>query len=205
MADSYDIWDDDGVIVFFRGVFPDRYDFDILMTNQVMAELMASEPSGDAHDDTIIETYDRIPSRFTTEAEWPRTINARCLQCIRQFKTRPLTMVTHINNDGVTISDMTTFGVMCSAECVATYINTRVHDERTRWARQKMLTIFYLKLTGTRVDSFPMTNTPEALEIFGIGTVTMADHIKSLKYTVPVPRAIVAPPVSTREPEPVTG
>lgn len=176
-------WDEEPDVLFFSGVFPVRYDFDQIFTNQLMDSLRESEYCD--NNSSMPEEFDKISDRFVSSDTWPRTTNLRCRQCTRLFKSRPLTMITHINNEGHTITDMRTDRcAYCSGDCVATYINNHVLDEKTRWSRHKMFSMFYRKLTGIRIDSFPMTNTPSELEIFG-GDVTMDDHIKSLKFIVP--------------------
>lgn len=184
MDDLLPTWEDEPNVLFFSGVFPARYDFDTLFTNQLMDSLRESE-FGDTFVNDVPEAFDKIPDRFISAESWPRTTNLRCRQCTRLFKTRPLTMITHINNEGNTITDMRTDKcTYCSGDCVATHINTHVLDEKTRWTRHKMFSMFYRKLTGIRIDAFPMTSTPGDLEIFG-GSMSMDDHIKSLKFIVP--------------------
>jgi hypothetical protein len=177
-------WEDEPCVIFFSGVFPDRYDFDRLFTDQLMDSLRESE-YGDNVVSDIPESFDKIPEKFVSAETWPRTTNLRCRQCTRLFKTRPLTMITHISNEGSIIMDMRTNKcAYCSGDCVATHINACVLDEKTRWTRHKMFSMFYRKLTGIRIDSFPMTNTPSELEIFG-GDISTDEHVKSLKFIVP--------------------
>lgn len=168
-------------ILFFNRVFPERYDFDTLFTNQLLDSLRESDC--DFVPEQEVEEFDKIPAKFTSADEWPRATNLRCLNCNRLFKTRPLTMITHIANEGHVIKEMTPFGFMCSGDCVATYIDSHVADEKTRWSRHKMFSIFYRKLTGITISSFSRAHEPWELELYG-GDVSMDDHIKSLKYIV---------------------
>jgi hypothetical protein len=184
MDDLLPTWEDEPNVLFFSGVFPARYDFDTLFTNQLMASLQESEYNDRVECD-VPEVFDKIPDRFTSAEVWPKTTNLKCRQCTRLFKTRPLTMIVNIENEGHIITGMrTNKTAYCSGDCVTTFINNHVLDEKTRWSRHKMFTMFYRKLTGVRVDAFPMTNTPDQLEIFG-GDITMDDHIKSLRFIVP--------------------
>lgn len=177
-------WDDEPYVVFFSGVFPERYDFDALFTRDLMDSLRESE-NANLDQDELPEKFDKVPDRFVSADTWPRTTNLRCRQCARQFKSRPLTMVLHIASESKTIIDMKTDRCFyCSGDCVETFINNHVLDERTRWARKKMFSIFYRKLTGITIDVFPSTNTPDQLEIFG-GDISIDDHVKSLKFIVP--------------------
>jgi hypothetical protein len=183
MDDLLPTWEDEPCVLFFNGVFPARYDFDTLFTNRLMESIRDSE-----YNETVEDTptaFDKVPEKFISAETWPRTTNLRCRQCTRLFKTRPLTQIIHISNEGSVIVDMRTDkNAYCSADCITTQINNHVLDERTRWSRHKMFSIFYRKLTGIRIDAFPMTNTPSDLQIFG-GDVSQDDHIKSLKFIVP--------------------
>ena len=183
MDDLLPTWEDEPCVLFFSGVFPARYDFDTLFTNRLMESIRDSEYNESTDDAPVV--FDKIPEKFISAETWPRTTNLRCRQCTRLFKTRPLTQIIHISNEASVIIDMRSDrNAYCSSDCVETYIDNHVLDERTRWARKKMYSIFYRKLTGIKIDAFPSTHTPSELEIFG-GSISMDYHIKSLKFIVP--------------------
>ena len=126
--------------------------------------------------------FDKIPEYFISPVEWPKSMNIRCWQCHRFFKTTPRTTITHIENAGLEIVRMKTHGVMCSFDHAMQYIDLHFPEKRINWERKKMLSILYTKMTGEPPPTvWPHVEPPFAMIQYG-GDMTVAEYVKLIQY-----------------------
>ena len=164
-------------ILFFRGVFPEKYDIDAMFTNKIMDSLRISE--GDDVDlKEEITTYllfDKIPMLFSNVDTWPVSTNILCWWHHNTFKNAPIFIPIHISNNG----DMTPHGNFCSFFCAAAFIDTFI-DPKVRWERHQMLKILYKKMTGFYVEYIPRASVPFNMLQYGCGSDSGDTFVKKL-------------------------
>jgi hypothetical protein len=109
---------------------------------------------GDAKSPPAEETYDQIPERFMTLADWPQKTNLRCWNSNFRFDCVPKFVPTSMieDEDGNIV-----FGVkgnFMSFRDAASYIETKTAPEQ-RAAQRAWLARVYLIFTGVKVSQVP--------------------------------------------------
>jgi hypothetical protein len=171
-------------ILFFKGIFPVKYDVDAIFTSRVMEHLYASEGKASEYDlaSSEVNTADKVPEYFTGIDEWPTRTNNKCWHCSRNYKTRPTTTVTNVENIGTMIATrMKIEGLMCSFDCAVAYIDLKAPNKKVREERQRMLLLLYKKMTGLSAVSLNKADPPTCMVQYG-GNVSPDDYIKKLKH-----------------------
>lgn len=168
---------DEPNILFFLGVFPEKYDIDTLFTNKIMDSLRISEPSETNINEEIstYTMYDKIPITFSTIDIWPSSTNIKCWWCNRTFKCIPKFIPISISNNG----DMTTHGNFCSFFCAAIHIDIFINPN-IRWERHQMLKILYKKISGMYVEYIPRAPPPFTMLQYGGGNDSGDEFAKKL-------------------------
>lgn len=158
---------DEPNILFFRGVFPEKYDIESMFTHKIMDSLRITEGiEVDLADEIRTYTmFDKIPRVFSTIDTWPKSTNIQCWWCNRVFKEMPKFIPSGIVNNG----DMATYGNFCSFFCAAVHIDVFL-DPKIRWERHQMLKILHVKMTGMHVDYIPRSPVPFTMLQYGGGS-----------------------------------
>jgi hypothetical protein len=164
-------------IMFFQGVFPEKYDLDTMFTNRIMDSLRVSNPACENIDveNTVEKTFSKIPLKFTTIDEWPKSTNIKCWWCTQSFKTVPLFIPSYIATNG----DMVPEGNICTFNCGAAYIDVFV-DAKCRWERHEMLKILHHKITGISVKHIPPSPLPFTMVQYGGGNDSSDTYTKKI-------------------------
>lgn len=154
-------------ILFFKGIFPDKYDIDAIFTNQIMDSLRIST-EGDMKEVDDLQVFDKIPSKFTTMENWPKSTNLKCWWCHKNFKSIPVFVPINISNKGATpATEITVHGNMCHFFCASAYIDMFFHERSVKWERHEMLKILYKKMTGQSIEYIPRTPLPYCMVQYG--------------------------------------
>jgi hypothetical protein len=154
-------------ILFFKGVFPEKYDIDTIFTNQIMDSLRIST-EGDMKEVDDLQVFDKIPSKFTTMDDWPKSTNLKCWWCHRNFKSIPVFVPINISNKGATpATEITVHGNMCHFSCASAYIDMYFSERSIKWERHEMLKILYKKMTGQLIEYIPRTPLPFRMMQYG--------------------------------------
>lgn len=124
--------------------------------------------------------YDKIPTKFTSVKDWPKTTNLECWFCRRTHKNRPYfepqsidpsndqsdgkttTLVKEKNGDPRKIM-MITKGTFCSRNCTRAYINLHTPDMVARMDKIKMLIYLDELFTGTALPDIQPSPSPNEL------------------------------------------
>lgn len=177
-------------ILFFQNVYPTKYDFDAMMTKDIMDELNRDMYSDDlawapeSATITPVRSFDVVPEKFVSVETWPKETNLACWQCKRSFKTRPMAIVTNATNIGLKIAiDMDVWGNLCSADCAGTLLDSREQNKEVRWRMEKLTCILYRRLTGRVLTELPRAPSYWELEQFG-GRLSIDDFTKGLEGVI---------------------
>lgn len=166
-------------ILFFKGIFPDKYDIDAIFTNQIMDSLRISTKCNTDDVDNL-QVFDKIPPKFTTIEAWPKTTNLKCWWCHRNFKSVPVFVPIDASNKGaIPATEITVHGIMCNFFCAAAYIDYFC-ERNVKWERHEMLKILYKKMTGQRIEYIPRAPLPFSMVQYGGSTTTNAYNKKIL-------------------------
>lgn len=168
---------DEPNILFFLGVFPEKYDIDKLFTNKIMDSLRISEGSETCMNEEIntYTMYDKIPMTFSTVDLWPSSTNIQCWWCNRTFKCVPIFIPIDISNNG----NMVPHGNFCSFFCAAVHIDTFINP-KVRWERHQMLKMLHKKITGMYVEYIPRAPVPFTMLQYGGGNDSGDEFAKKL-------------------------
>jgi hypothetical protein len=156
---------DEPNIMFFQGVFPEKYDLDTMFTNRIMDSLRVTDVGTvDNCEVSTFNTYSKIPLQFTTVDAWPKSTNIKCWWCTQSFKTIPLFIPSYIATNG----DMVPEGNFCTWNCSAAHIDVFA-DSKSKWERHEMLKILHKKITGIPVEYIPRSPLPFTMLQYGGG------------------------------------
>lgn len=170
---------DEPNILFFKGVFPEKYDFDTMFTNKIMESVRMDDTTYDYEQDEqlpMFTPFDKMPTEFTTIADWPKTVNINCWWCNRKQKCSPKFIPKKID---VGTGNMTPHGSFDTFFCAAAYIDVYI-DDRERQEKQRMLKILYKKMTGLHVIYIPRAPSPFDMIQYGYGVATPDSYGKKL-------------------------
>ena len=120
--------------------------------------------------------HDKIPTVFTSIDTWKRQTNLKCWNCCRKFDSMPIPVVNNI----ITLEDgsisMSTIGNFCSFACARRYItDTYPNDLANRFFIN--LKFLYKKMTGKKIDTFPLAPNRTQLVKFG-GTISLQELLE---------------------------
>jgi hypothetical protein len=168
---------DEPNILFFQGVFPDKYDIDTMFTNKIMDSLRISGSVESNINDEInaYTMFDKIPAVFLTMDTWPASTNIQCWWHSGTFKCPPIFIPINISSNG----DMTPYGNFCSFPCAAAHIDTFM-PIKVRRERHRMLKILHEKMTGLCIEYIHRAPVPFTMLQYGGGTDSGDTFVKKL-------------------------
>ena len=101
-------------------------------------------------------TYEQIPSKFTSLDDWPLTTTLHCWNCDFAFDNRPAFIPTHIRSTADNCIEIGVKGNMCTFNCAARYILNIGHlNVEEKWRYQDNLSIVYFLFTGIHMQVKP--------------------------------------------------
>lgn len=143
-------------ILFLKAVFPSDLEGDDFMFDDRFTEAMVTYDSGVAATPTKssvrFESYNSIPTVFTSLASWPKYTNLKCWNCDRHFKTRPWFVPDEFREIEGEL-EIGVVGNFCKENCAQSWIdgeyreNTQEHDDKTKY-----LKMLYKIFTGKSIE-----------------------------------------------------
>lgn len=137
--------------------------------------------------------YDKIPTKFTSVEEWPKTTNLECWHCRRTHRNKPYFEPQSIDpsndqSDGKIIAFaktaqdmqkrkimMSVRGTFCSRNCVRSWINIHTSNMHDKMNKIKMLLYLDELFTGITLPDVQPSPAPQELLRCG-GHLTDAEY-----------------------------